>query len=459
MRLKKRIFGAITVCTVSAAIVFGNICPVQVWATETATAGNETGVPAGEQPEESREGTSAAVPPAPADPSVVTTNGIAGWPQAMDIAEETGILMDASSGTVLFNKSMDERMYPASTTKIMTALLALENSSLDEQVTFTETGVKDAYPGSSNIGMQVGEVLTMEQCLYAMMLKSANEVTTQVAEYVGGSVENFVNMMNQKAADLGCTGTHFNNANGLPDDSHYTTAHDLALIGQAAIQNETFRKILGTVVYTIEPTNKNLKARTFDNHHAMIHEGDWYYEGCLGGKTGYTDAAQSTLVTFAQRNNLLLVCVLMKGDGTQIVKDTKTVLDYGFDNFKVLEFTAKGEVIQGGQGIIPAGMEESELEVLEDVQQDKVLTTYMCSEYPVGSVTVTRESYDQVKVQEEQEDLEKEQQEEQKRIQKEQNKKKEHTQNTMKLIILVLCGLIVFTVLLVVIRLILNRKK
>jgi D-alanyl-D-alanine carboxypeptidase (penicillin-binding protein 5/6) len=454
MRVKEKISNMITISSLSIIMVFSNISSMNVWAT-----GNEIENQSGEQSQDISESSENSATQGVADSSIITTNGIPNWPQAADVLEETGVLLDTGSGTILFNKKMDQRMYPASTTKIMTALLAIENSNLDDTVTFTETGVKDAYAGSSNIGMQVGEVLTMEQCLYAMMLKSANEVTTQVAEYIGGSVENFVNMMNQKAEELGCTGTHFNNANGLPDDNHYTTAHDLAIIGQAAIQNETFRKIIGTVVYTIEPTNKNPNARTYDNHHAMIHEGDWYYEGCLGGKTGYTDASQSTLVTFAERDGLLLVCVLMKGDGTQIVKDTKTVLDYGFNNFKLLKLAAKGDVVQGGTGIIPSKMGEEELEVKEDIQQDMILTTYLCGDYPVGTVAVTKESYEQVKAQEEQEAIEKEEKAEREKIEKEQNEKQEHTQNVMKMIILVLCGLIAVTILLVILKVILNRKK
>lgn len=446
-----RVCKRIAACMVAAAIMICAVPTSSVWATTDDS--NDIG----QSKKENQTNGTAKVETA--DPSIVTTNAISDWPQAPDILEETGVLMDTTTGTVLYNKMMDQRMFPASTTKIMTALLALENSSLDDQVVFTETGVKDAYAGSSNIGMQVGETLTMEQCLYTMMLKSANEVTTQVAEYVGGSVEDFINMMNQKAKDLGCTGTHFNNANGLPDDNHYTTPHDMALIGQAAIQNETFRKIIGTEVYTLEPTNKNPNARSFDNHHAMIHEGDWYYEGCLGGKTGYTDAAQSTLVTFAEREGMLLVCVLMKGDGTQIVKDTKTILDYGFDNFILEDLQQVGEVLQGGKVIVPENSKIESLEVSEEIQQDAVLWTYSFSGYKVGSVSITKQSYEQIKEHEKQEKIKKEEEEKNARIKAAAEKKEKKTQDTMKLIIFVLGILILLALVLVIIKVILNKKK
>ena len=189
----------------------------------------------------------------------------ASWPQAPEIAEETGVLMEASTGQVLFDKGMDEIRYPASTTKIMTTLLILENiEDLSQTVTFTDVITPDLEPGNSTINAQVGEQLTVEQCLYAIMLASANEVCTQMAVYVAGSVENFVSMMNQRASQLGCQNTHFVNANGLPDPNHYTTAHDLALILAAAIQNEDFCRISGSATYTIPATNMTSSPRNLE---------------------------------------------------------------------------------------------------------------------------------------------------------------------------------------------------
>ena len=234
------------------------------------------------------------------------------WPQAPEIAEETGVLMEASSGQILFDKSMDEIRYPASTTKVMTALLILENvEDLCQVVTFTDVITPDLEPGNSTINAQIGEQLTVEQCLYAIMLASANEVCTQMAVYVAGSVENFVSMMNQRAQELGCQNTHFVNANGLPDPNHYTTAHDLALILAAAVQNEDFCRISGSAAYTIPATNMTASPRSLENSNALIKNGEYHYEGVIAGKTGHTEAAKNTLVTAASRDGMTLVCVVL----------------------------------------------------------------------------------------------------------------------------------------------------
>lgn len=290
----------------------------------------------------------------------VDSNGWKGWPQAADIQSGTGILIDAETGTVLFSKGIDDQRYPASITKIMTVLVALENSTPDMTVTFTETGMADAYSGSSNILPQLGETFTMEQCVYMMMLKSANDVCTQVAETIGGSVQNYVNMMNEKAAELGCTNTHFNNANGLPDENHYTSAHDMALIAQEAFKNETFRKVVSTQSYTVPATNLS-GAREYANHHKLLLDGSsWHYDGCLGGKTGYTDSSLSTLVTYAQRNGLTLISVVMYGLGDDVVcKDTTQLLDYGFSNFSK---NAEGRLVTSDGKILYENQALTEME-------------------------------------------------------------------------------------------------
>lgn len=266
----------------------------------------------------------------------VESNGWTNWPAGPDISCGTGILMEAKSGEVLYSKGMDDPRYPASITKIMTTLVALENSTMDTAVTFTETGMADAYSGSSNILPQLGETFPMEECLYMIMVKSANDVSTQVAEVVGGSVEAFVSMMNEKAVELGCTNTHFNNASGLPDANHYTTAHDMARIARAAMQNETFRKITSTQRHVV-PESNLAGARDYTNHHKLLLDGSaFHYDGCIGGKTGYTDSSLSTLVTFANRDNMELICVVMYGLGDDVVcTDTTNLLNYGYDNFQI----------------------------------------------------------------------------------------------------------------------------
>lgn len=242
--------------------------------------------------------------------------------------------MDLDSGTFLYSKNMDVAKYPASITKILTTLIAIEHSRPSEKVTFSENAVYGIEQGSSNIGIRLGENLTMEDCLYGMMLESANEVCVAVAEHISGSVDAFVELMNQKAASLGCTNTHFTNPNGLPDENHYTTAHDMALIAQAAYNNATFRKVSQTTTYCIGTTNKCGEKRWLSNHHKMLPDRDYTYEGCTGGKTGFTQAALNTLVTYAERDGRRLVCVSLRTNGRQIYTDTASLLDYGFNNFQ-----------------------------------------------------------------------------------------------------------------------------
>lgn len=261
------------------------------------------------------------------------------WPNGPDVEAESAILMDINTGTILYEKNINEELYPASTTKIMTTLLALENSSLDETVTFSKNAVFSIEPGSSHIGITEGEQLTMEQCLYGIMLESANEVSNAVAEHVGGSIEGFTELMNKKADELGCKNTHFSNANGLPDETHYSSAYDLALIGRAAMQNETFRTITATTTYTIPPTNLQEAARPLSNHHKMLPKRLYAYPDCIGGKTGYTNVARQTLVTFAKRGDLELVCVVMKTESPLQFTETAMLFDWGFENFQILNIS------------------------------------------------------------------------------------------------------------------------
>ena len=176
--------------------------------------------------EETAQATDTAAQPQTADPSVVTTNGIDGWPQASDISSTAAIVMETSTNTVLYSKNADQALYPASAVKVMTCLVALENSSLDDQVTMTATGVSGVTDGGANISSQLDEVFTVEQCLYAIMVASANDIALQVAEHVGGSVDAFVQTMNTRAQELGCTNTVFTNPTGLPDENQHTHGSD-----------------------------------------------------------------------------------------------------------------------------------------------------------------------------------------------------------------------------------------
>lgn len=261
------------------------------------------------------------------------------WPEGTEVNSQSAIVMEQSTGTVLYAKNVDDQHYPASITKILTALIAIENSSLDEVVTFSKDAVYETAGGSS-ISRDVGEEMTMEQCLYGMMLASANECAYAIAEHVGGTYDTFIQMMNDKATELGCTNSHFNNPHGLPDENHYTTAHDMALIAQAAFANETFRIICGTKTYTIPFTNKHTTEETYlQNHHKMLYPwrstGEYLYDYCVGGKTGYTSVAGNTLVTFAEKDGMTLICVVLQSDSSCHFTDTRSLFDYCYDNFQV----------------------------------------------------------------------------------------------------------------------------
>lgn len=301
----------------------------------------------------------------------VTSNQIEGWPQAPEIASETGIVMDADTGAIIYNKGMDEIRYPASITKIMTCLLALEHANLEDKVTFTQTVLSDPNAGGTNIQMQAGEVLTMKQCLDALMVQSANDVATQIAEYVGnGSVQDFVDMMNQKAQELGCTNTHFANASGMPDENHYTTAHDMALIFREAIKNETFRQIIAQQSVVIGPTNMNSEKRIYSCHHALVAQSaPEYYEGCFGGKTGVTEASKNTLVSGVTKNGMTLIAVTLRAEVEQIYQDQIKLFDYAFESFRRVD-------VPGGAVTVPNGKSVDELVVQSATVGTETLQDY-----------------------------------------------------------------------------------
>lgn len=266
----------------------------------------------------------------------VSSNSIENWPEGPQIGAQGAILMEAGTGTILYNKNIHEKLYPASTTKIMTCLLAVEHCSLDEIVTFSKEAVFGIEQGSSNAGIDVGEQITLEECLYIILLYSANEVTAGVGEHVAGSIDGFVDMMNEKAKELGCLNTHFNNTNGLPDENHYTTPYDLALIAQEFYKNETLCKISGTSFYTVNATPTQPDTWDMQNHHKLCKNLAYEYDGFVGGKTGYTNVARQTLVSCAERNGMKLICVVMKEESPYQFKDTISLFDYGFNNFMKL---------------------------------------------------------------------------------------------------------------------------
>lgn len=285
-----------------------------------------------------------------------TENSTKNWPSAPSVNAESAILMDLASGAILYEKNAHKPQYPASITKIMTTLLAIENCSMGEIVTFSHDAVFGIETGSSHIGVDEGEKLTIEQSLYAIMLASANEVSWGVGEHVAGTLSNFADMMNARAKELGCLNTHFVNANGLHHDDHYTTAHDMALISRAAMQYETFRKITATKRYIIPPTNKHDVDNIFLNHHQMLMGNNYpqyKYEYCTGGKTGYTSKAGSTLVTFAKKGDMELVCVVMRANGATSPEneytDTTGLFNWAFENFTQYDISAAASVLEDSE--------------------------------------------------------------------------------------------------------------
>ena len=284
------------------------------------------------------------------------------------VKAEGAVLMDAATGKVLFGKNQDMQFYPASITKVMTALLVLERCSLNDTVTFSASATTNLESGAVSLGISEGDQLTVEQCLYGLLLKSANEIGNGLAEHVAGSVSAFADLMNARARELGCKNTHFTNPHGLNDTAHKTTPYDMALIMRAALQNETFRKIDTTTSYEF-PATKKSAAKTITMGHKMMYPTDSrYYEGIIGGKTGYTSKAGNTLVTGAQRNGVRLIAVVMKASGSHYT-DTIAMLDYGFANYEKLAGGSQNGVVTPGAGnqsgtVIPGnGNSQGTLEV------------------------------------------------------------------------------------------------
>ena len=268
----------------------------------------------------------------------IQSNEIDNWPAGPQIGAQAAILMDANTGVILYSKNIHERLYPASTTKIMTALLAMENGSLDDMVEFSHEAVFSVPADGSNMGMDEGESITLEECLYGIMVASANEAANAAGEYVSGSIDDFVALMNKRAEEMGCTDTHFMNTNGLHDPEHYTSAYDLALISSYFFRNEMLCKISNTDRHHFEPTPTQPDDFYKKNKHQLIN-GEIPYDGILGGKTGYTDNSRQTIVTCAEQNGMRLVCVVLKEESPDQFTDTAELFDYGFQNFQVLNIS------------------------------------------------------------------------------------------------------------------------
>ena len=249
----------------------------------------------------------------------IESNAWDNWPTGPSVYAESAIVMEADTGMILYAKDAEAKRYPASITKIMTALITLEQCDLNEEVTYSYYATHSIEYGSSSIARTEGEILTVEESLYALMLASANECANALAEHIAGSNEEFAKLMTQKAKELGCVNTNFTNPSGLHDENHYTCAYDMALITKAALQNEDFRRIAGTDYYTLRATNKNAEELWMQNHHYMIapyRTAKYLDDTIFAGKTGYTTDALNTLVTCGERNDLDVIVVTMKTRST-----------------------------------------------------------------------------------------------------------------------------------------------
>lgn len=258
------------------------------------------------------------------------------------VKSDSVVVINRLTGEILFEKNCDKKMYPASTTKLMTGLLGAEKGRMTDYVTMSYNSIWGFDRDSSHIALDVNEEVRFEQLMYGLMLASGNECAMGIAETISGSTDAFVKMMNDRARELGATGTHFANPHGLHDEAHYTTARDMALIARAAVSNEKLLEIMSTTQYTIPPTNKQANERVFNNTHKMLAGREYYYEGVVCGKTGWTPEAGNCLVTYAKKNGIELIVTVFGGKSAAgCCTDTANLLDYFFGNYEMKSFSVK----------------------------------------------------------------------------------------------------------------------
>ena len=327
------------------------------------------------------------------------------WPLDTGCQSEAGIVMDLDSGAVLFAQNIHVQEYPASITKLLTALVVVENASMDEQVTFSHDAVYNVESGSGNkLQLEEGDVLSVKDCLYVMLLQSSNQAANALAEHVGGSREAFADMMNEKAASLGCRESHFVNPSGLNDPEQLTSAYDMAQIGAAVFGNPTLLEICSTTSATLPPTINNPNGRTYSMEHKLVVTGDSsdenYYPSAVAGKTGYTSLAGQTLVTYAEQDGRRQVAVTLKSTQRTHYSDTKTILDFGFARFKNVSVaenetdyvTGEEPVTIGDETYSPSDLyldEKAVVTLPNDAQfsdADKYLQTEIPASHPEGAV-------------------------------------------------------------------------
>ena len=312
---------------------------------------------------------------------------------------EKAVLIEAETGRVIYEKDAHTAASPASMTKIMTGYLGVLNGDLAQNVSMTDAGVAMAYSGSANLYTQVGESFTLEQLLYGTLVYSANDMATQVAEVIGGSVDQFIVMMNDKAAELGCTDTHFASACGYPDEDNSSSAYDIALILRAAIENETFRTIIGTTKYVIPQTNMTDHDRVIETRVLLKSDPSLSYDGLIGGKTGYTDIAGYCFAGACERDGMRLIAVIMHApDGTEAALEAAALFDYGYYNFEKTEISHPDFPDYTGIAAVRKGTSAADLTITENLDETaeegpQHLFEYYDGDQKAGTVKVPEDVY------------------------------------------------------------------
>ena len=339
------------------------------------------------------------------------------WPSDTGIESEAGIVMDADSGAVLFGQNIHVQKAPASITKILTALVVIENSSLDDTVTFSHDAVYNVEDGSGNKNaIEEGDTLSVRDCLYLLLMRSSNQAANALAEHVGGSRDGFVKMMNEKTAELGCENSHFANPSGLNDDTQLTSVYDMALIASAAYKNDTLLTISKDKSYQLPATKNNPDGVTIQPEHKLLITTDTespnYYPYAVAGKTGYTSVAGQTLVTYAIKDDRHQIAVTMKSTQATHYQDTIALMDFGFLRFKNVNisenetaYTSGDQPVQiGDNSYQPSDLSMDTLAVItlpkdaSFADAEKTVVTDLPEDAPQGAVALLSYKYNDRKI-------------------------------------------------------------
>lgn len=336
------------------------------------------------------------------------------WPTDTGVQSEAGIVMDMESGTVLFGQQLHVQKAPASITKVLTALVVVEHADLDDVITYSHDAVYNVESGSGNKNaIEEGDQMTVRDALHHMLLTSSNQSANALAEYVGGSRDGFVEMMNEKVAELGCSESHFANPSGLNDETQRTTVYDMALIGKAAYENETLLEIASTTSYRLPATANNPDGVTVYMEHQMLKESsEFYYPYTITGKTGFTSIAGQTLITYAQKEDREQIAVTMRSTEFTHYSDTINLMDFGFrrfQNIKIAEnetsYTTGSQPIElGGRSYEPSDLSldaDAVITIPKDAvfaDAEKQVVTALPEEHPDGAAALLTYTYNERKV-------------------------------------------------------------